>query len=40
MLIELILYFLEPVTCDPQLDSEEEAICAGPLMKEAGLLMI
>lgn len=29
MLIELILHFLKLVTCEPQLDSDEEAVCAG-----------
>lgn len=40
MLIELILHFRKPVTHDPQLDSDEEAVCAGLFMKEAVLLMI
>lgn len=40
MLIELILHFLKPVTRDPQMNSDEEAVCAGSFMKEAGLLMI
>lgn len=33
MLIELILHFLKPVTREPQLDSDEEAVCAGSFMK-------
>ena len=40
MLIKFILHSLKPVTRDPQLDSDEEAVCAGSFMREAGLLMI
>ena len=40
VLIGLILHLLKPVTRDPQLDSDGEAVCSGSFMKEAASLMI